>query len=188
MKKPLREYDIHPTHLLRDEYGFNAENRPTFKINPEEVPEKFRSLIPCVERWGIRCDVTRGDYFDKQPLEDVADFYYSVLPQINEIQEWIRTQPEDVTQWSEAAGDFLYFLKAHDDAYQPTDEEIREKEERFKTWKYRQDLKQALSKSETLFRAKDYGNVVELLIPFEDGLDKVWSAKLNFARKKVSQV
>lgn len=186
MKKPLKEFDVRPAHILRDEYGFNAENCPVIKVNPEEVPEALRLLIPYVERWAIACDVTRRDYFDKQPAEDIADFYYSALPLISEVQEWLNTQPEDVAQWPEAAVHFLYFVEAHDEAYQPTDEEVREKEERFKAWEYSQSLKQALIQAESAFGAKEYRIVIELLTPFEDQLDKVWNAKLIFSRKKAA--
>ena len=65
-RPPLKHSDVYPSHVLRDDYGFNAENRPTIVVVSSEVPEHLVSLIPYVERWGIPRDVTRGDYFDRQ--------------------------------------------------------------------------------------------------------------------------
>jgi hypothetical protein len=79
-RKPLKSGDIYPAHILRDEYGMNAENRPYFKIAEKEVPERLHESIPLVERWAIKCDVTREDYFDHQPKQDIANFYYAVEP------------------------------------------------------------------------------------------------------------
>ena len=63
---PLKPGSIHSAEVFRDVYGFTAESAPKIEVNPDEVPEDFRQLIPLVERWAISCDVRRGDYFDKQ--------------------------------------------------------------------------------------------------------------------------
>ena len=104
---------------MRDVYGFTADSAPKIVVNPEEVPEDFRKLIPLVERWAISCDVRRGDYFDKQSDDDIEFFYKSVQPYVDSINEWLDDQDDDVAKWSEAAVHFLYFLKSHDDAYTP---------------------------------------------------------------------
>lgn len=119
MSRPLKEFDVYPSHVLRDEYGMNAANRPTITVNPDEVPESFRPLIPYVERWAIRCDVTRADYFEQQPEADIADFWYHVLPYVKAINLWLDSQPHDLQKWPAAAVHFMYFLKAHCSAYQP---------------------------------------------------------------------
>jgi len=53
------------------------------------VPEQFRHLIPYAERWGIDCDVRRGDYFDKQSASDINDFYAAVKPHWEALNAWI---------------------------------------------------------------------------------------------------
>jgi len=183
-RRPLKSGDVYPADVLRDEYGMNAENRPYFKVAAADVPESLRELIPYVERWAIHCDVTRGDYFDKQPEEDIAAFYYEVLPFIDRIRAWIGEQPENVADWPDAAVHYMYFLKAHAEAYQPTEEELRERAERHATWQHERDLKAAISEAEDAFRSKDYERVVRLLSPFDGELEKVIATKLAFARKK----
>ena len=184
-RRPLKSGDVYSSDVLRDEYGMNAENRPYFQVVVDDVPEDLRPMIPYVERWAIPCDVTRGDYFENQPEEDVVEFYHSVLPNIERINAWLDQQPEDVLKWSEAAVHFMYLLKAHDEAYQPTPEEIRQREERHDQGQHRRALKAAVEESEDAFRAKDFAKVVELLTPFEAELEKINAAKLVLARKKL---
>lgn len=184
---PLKAGDIYPSHILRDGYGFNAANRPYFKVNADDVPESLRELIPYVERWAIPCDVTRCDYFDKQPEEDVAAFYETVLPFTNEIRAWLDQQPENVADWSDAAVHYLYFLKAHGEAYQPTEEELLARAKRNADAQHKLALKSAISKAEDAFRAKDYALVVRTLSPFERELAKIQATKLSVARRKQAE-
>lgn len=182
--KPLKSGDVYPAHVLRDEYGMNAENRPYFKVIVNDVPEALRVLIPLVERWAIPCDVTRGDYFDKQPEVDVADFYHTVLPFTDQINAWLDEQPDDVGDWSDAAIHYMYFLKSHADAYQPTDEEIATWAKGHADWEHQRALKAAVSDAEEAFRSRDYARVVRLLSPFEGKLEKIQATKLALAQKK----
>jgi hypothetical protein len=184
-RRPLKAGDIHPGHVLRDEYGMNAENRPYFTVNADEVPTPLRELIPLVERWAIPCDVTRHDYFDSQPEEDVADFHRTVLPFTDQINDWLDEQPKNVADWPEAAVHFMYFLKAHGEAYQPTEEELRARAQRHAAWQHRRDREAAIADAEEAFHAKKYDRVVRLLSPFESELTKVLAAKLALARKKI---
>jgi hypothetical protein len=183
-RRPLKAGDVYPSHVLRDEYGMNAENRPYFKVLIDEVPEPLRELIPYVERWAIPCDVTRGDYFDKQPDEDVANFYHTVLPFADQIHAWLDEQPQDVGDWPDAAVHFMYFLKAHAESYQPTKEELEARAIRNAKWEHQRALETAITESEEAFRSKDYARVVRLLSPFESELDKIHATKLVLARKK----
>lgn len=187
-RKPLKSGDVYPAHVLRDEYGKNAANRPYFTVAVEEVPETLRGLIPYVERWAIPCDVTRGDYFDQQPEQDVADFYHAVLPFVSQIHAWLDTQPANVADWPAAAIHYMYFLKAHGEAYQPTEEEIRARDQKLAAWQRERDRKEALAAADDAFRYKDYTRVVQLLAPFQADLDKVWTTKLALARKNSPQV
>ena len=116
---PLKPGDVHSAEVFRDVYEFTAESAPKIVVNPHEVPENFRQLIPLVERWAISCDVRRGDYFDKQPDEDIDTFYKTVEPYVDPINKWLDEQDDDVANWSEAAVHFMYFLKSHCDAYTP---------------------------------------------------------------------
>lgn len=183
-RKPLKEGDVYSGDILRNEFGRNAENRPYFKVVIDDVPEALRQLIPYVERWAIPCDVTRGDYFDKQPQEDVANFYHTVLPFTDQINAWLDAQPASVLDWSDAAVHFMYFLKAHAEAYQPTEAELAEKAKRYAESQHQRALEKAVSEAEEAFRVKDYARVVRLLSPFDGELGSIQATKLTLARRK----
>lgn len=184
-RPPLKPGDIYPAHVLRDEYGMNAANRPTIVVDKVEVPEVLRPLISYAERWAIPCDVTRGDYFYAQPEEDIAAFWHGLLPHIGAINQWLDSQPKDVAVWSQAAVHFLYLLKAHSEAYQPTEEEKFALQEKAEARAEQQSRKRAIDKAMDAFQRKDYVAFVEELNPFEVGLETVMKAKLDFARKKL---
>jgi hypothetical protein len=183
---PLKEGDVHPSHVFRDIYGMNAANRPTIIVNPDEVPESLRFLIPQVERWAIPCDVTRHDYFDQQPEEDIVAFWHGVLPFKGAVKEWLDSQSDDVLEWPDAAIHFMYFLKAHGEAYQPTDDERKAWAERDAAWKHKRERENAISIATDAFKRHDYAATVQLLTPYEAELDKIMAAKLQVARKKIS--
>jgi hypothetical protein len=190
-KRPLKVGDTYPGHVLRDEYGMNAENRPTIIVNEIEVPEAFQALIPYVERWAIPCDVTRCDYFDKQSQKDIATFWNDVNPHTEAINNWLDSQPDDIRSWSQAAIQFMYFLKAHAESYyyqyQPTEEEIQARQEIQDVNESKYRRYRAIEKAVDSFKLKDYVTTVELLSPFETELDKIASFKLSYARKKIDK-
>ena len=78
----------------------------------------------------------------------------------------------------------MYFLKAHSEAYQPTEEEKKAHARRLLEWEHLQAFNSAVSESEEAFKLKDYARVVQLLSPFEDELLKISATKLKLARKK----
>lgn len=185
-KRPLKEGDILPAYVLRDEYGFNAENRPYFKVNEEDVPECFKNLIPLVEKWAIPCDVTRGDFFEKQKVKDISKFYNDVEPYVNRINEWLDEQDQDVLKWSEAAVHFMYFLKAHSEAYQPSEEEIVERKKSQALRLSKRAESEAKENSLLAFRERDYKKVVSLLEPYESTLEGVLKAKFELSKKRIT--
>src|SRR5687767_3617229 len=168
-RRPLKSGDVYPADVLRDEYGMNAANRPTIIVDQDEVPEALRPLIPLVERWAIPCDVTRGDYFAQQPEEDIASFWYAVLPRVDAINEWLDSLQSSPT----ASLHFIYFLKAHSEAWQPTEDEKRELERRQAKWAHGRALKEAVTRGVQAFNEQDYPAVVRTLEPFENELGPV---------------
>ena len=78
----------------------------------------------------------------------------------------------------------MYMLKAHDEAWRPTDEERRHREKRLAEFQRKNAIKLAISTALKAFGVAEYGVVIELLAPFEGDLDKVTKAKLAFARKR----
>jgi len=113
--KKIRAFEIHTNAEWR-QLGLTAENRPRISVIPSEVPRRFRSLIPQAERWAIRDDVIRGDYFEKQPKADICKFFYAVEPDADAVKRWMFSFGE-ISDWPKAAIHFMYMLKAHSEAY-----------------------------------------------------------------------
>ncbi len=110
------EFDVGPGDEMQRKYGWYAENRPKFVVNPEELPPNLRDLIPYVERWAISCDITRRDYFEKASEDDIRTFARAVAPRCAEINGWLDTFPRDAKRWPKAATEFLGLLTAISDA------------------------------------------------------------------------
>ena len=103
------EFEIGPGFELQQKHGWYAENRPVIRVNASEVPPHLRDLIGYVERWAIPCDLTRQDYFDKQPEEDVRELAHVIGPREAEINAWLASLQG---KWPEAGSQFMYLLKA----------------------------------------------------------------------------
>ena len=185
-RPPLKHGDVYPAHVLRDEYGRNAANRPVITVDAAQVPESLRDLIPLVERWAIPCDVTRGDYFDHQPEQDIASFWHEVRQRVNAINAWLDSQPQGVQNWPAAAVHLMYFLKAHSEAWQPTEEQRQQIERRRAQHEHDRARTEAVARGLLAFKEHDYPAVVRALEPFATELDAVTTGKLAYARKKVT--
>ena len=103
------EFDIGPAHELQRKYGLYAENRPVIRVEIADVPPALRDLIPFVERWAIPCDITRHDYFDKQPEADLREFARVVGRREKAVNAWLDTIQG---KRPEASSQFMYLLKA----------------------------------------------------------------------------
>jgi hypothetical protein len=103
------EFDTGTGAEMQAKYDWYAENRPMIRVAVSEVPLHLQDLIPYVERWAISCDITRHDYFDKQPEADVREFTRTVSRRQAEISVWLGSikgaRPE-------AANHFTNLLKA----------------------------------------------------------------------------
>jgi hypothetical protein len=187
MKRKDGEFEVGPSWLLQQKYGLYAENRPAIVIDPSQVPEHLRLLIPMAERWGIGCDITRLDYIHRQPREDVRTFYASVLPLRPAIDTWLDSLPDDTAQWPDAAVYFLYLAIAHDDAYEPTEAETRLRDQRWETETRPRRLERASLSAADALRERQFTQVVELLTPFEPYLGRSDLAKLAYAKKHLPQ-
>jgi hypothetical protein len=105
--------DLCPADELQRKYGLYAENRRLIYVDLNEVPAGLRDLIPYVERWAIPCDITRHDYFDKQPEADVREFARIVGRREKEVDAWLDSVQSN---WPKAGYQFMYLLKAWSEA------------------------------------------------------------------------
>ena len=97
-------------------FGKGSENyvRPT--LDPAAVPEAVRPLVPLAEIFGIRDDVTRGDFISKQSDDALRAFCGMMERYKAAYDEFMDSLPKDVKQWSKTAKHFLYLSPAYAEA------------------------------------------------------------------------
>jgi hypothetical protein len=101
---------ILPARELQERYGLYAENRPTIRLDPLRVPAGLRDLVPLAETWGIGDDIIRLDFEEKASPEAKRELLAAVGGRVDQVEEWLRSQPEGGL--SEEAAAFLYLLSA----------------------------------------------------------------------------
>jgi hypothetical protein len=112
----MKHSEILPAWKMQKKYGLYAENRPEIKINPENVPENLRDLIPFAETWGIGDDIIRMDFKEKTPEAEKLKLRDALRGRTGEVQDWLdsfgRSQP-----MSDEAAHFMYMLEALDEMH-----------------------------------------------------------------------
>jgi hypothetical protein len=78
-------FEVASGRVFREKYVLSAENRPTIRLDPLRVPEKFRPWILLAERWGIGDDLNRESCVQQASSEELlelltfGDIYDDVL-------------------------------------------------------------------------------------------------------------
>jgi hypothetical protein len=106
--------EIAPASELKEKYNLTAENRPDINIDPENVPENLRDLIPIAEKWGIGDDVIRDDFEKKTTDFEKEEFTSRLKGRTVEVTAWLDSF-KDGFEMSEEAGHFMYMLEALDE-------------------------------------------------------------------------
>jgi hypothetical protein len=82
-------FEVLPAGEMRRKYGLTAENRPIIKLDPANVPEPLRHLIPLAERFGISDDLVRADFMQKTPAVDLAELRSVAQEHDDFLDEWL---------------------------------------------------------------------------------------------------
>lgn len=89
-KKP-QSHRLMSRYELREKYGGISKDRPALGINPDDVPEVLRPLIPLAEKWGI----VEDDWEPREIMEEVRrdeleDVVEEVSPYVDTVfNEWL---------------------------------------------------------------------------------------------------
>lgn len=101
---------------LMERFGFTAQNRPTITLDPENVPEALRVLIPYAEAWGISDDLIRGDVLDQASPEALSDLVATVGSHDEALNTWLGGSEASSEQPTEAYIAFSALVMAFDEA------------------------------------------------------------------------
>lgn len=69
----VQQYEVLSGKEMRERYNLTAENRPTIILNPENVPDAAKPLIPYAEKWGISDDLIRSAVLNKATIEELKE-------------------------------------------------------------------------------------------------------------------
>jgi hypothetical protein len=82
-------FEVLPVGEMRRKYGLTAENRPSIRLNPANVPPALWLLIPLAERFGVGDDLIRADLVAKTPATDLAAMRAAVEAHGAAFDEWL---------------------------------------------------------------------------------------------------
>jgi hypothetical protein len=90
---------------LREKYGAIPKDRLAPEINPDDVPEMLRPLIPLAEKWGIVEDdwEPRDIVEEKAPRHELEDVVHQVSPYVDTVfNEWLAGPEAEVPEFTTA--------------------------------------------------------------------------------------
>jgi hypothetical protein len=108
-----REPDVAPAGDLQRAYGLECENRPTLRLDPQNVPAHLRHLTPLAEKWGIGDDVIRGDCVDAATEAEKQELHDALYEPYEEITAWLDSFGDELMTDETAA--FMYMQLALDE-------------------------------------------------------------------------
>lgn len=87
-------YQVASGKIFMEKYGLRAENREIIHLNPDNVPNEVKPLIPFAEIWGISDDLIREDFVAKADLRDLQNLIsFMQNIEFEPIDKWL-TSPE----------------------------------------------------------------------------------------------
>jgi hypothetical protein len=101
---------------LMEAFGLTAENRPTIKLNPKNVPNELRPLIPYAEEWGIDDDLIRADVIRKAPPETLNDLVFTVAKYKESLYNWLGGPEAYLDEHTDEYNTFSAMMMAFEEA------------------------------------------------------------------------
>jgi hypothetical protein len=96
-----KPFELLSVEEMRRKYGLFAVNRPAVHLNPRNVPEKLRHLVPYAELWGVGDDLIRDDMVRTAPREALEDLKRVVLAHDDLLDEWLAGPEADSSNSSD---------------------------------------------------------------------------------------
>jgi len=81
-----------------------------YTLDPTQVPESLRHLVPLAREWGIGDDVERMEYIERSSAADREDLVTAIAPHHSEITAWLDSF--GTRAMSDEAAAFMYMQLA----------------------------------------------------------------------------
>lgn len=81
-----------------------------YELQPENVPQHLRHLVPLAEKWGIGDDVERGEFIERASAGDREALIKAIAPRQDAITSWLDSFGTD--PMTDEAAAFMYMQLA----------------------------------------------------------------------------
>ena len=88
-KSQLREFEVLPSGEMQQKYDLYAETCPKITLDPNNVPEELRHIIPLAEKYGVGCDIRRHDLGSKTSEHDKQALSKALKGSHRHIAKWL---------------------------------------------------------------------------------------------------
>ena len=109
-----KQFEILRAGDMQKKYGLYAENRPIITLDPMNVPEAFRHLIPFAEKWVIGDDIMREDFCDKSSQEERDALKKAIEGFSSQIYSWLGGPEAAGPTYTKEYSSFSAMMMEHD--------------------------------------------------------------------------
>ena len=110
----MKHGEILSAKEMKKKYNITSDNYIPPKLNPKNVTETLRDLLPLAVKWGIADDITRDDFEQKASEEEKLELKNALIGRMEEITVWLDSLEKDKPMSDEAAC-FMYMQEAVDE-------------------------------------------------------------------------
>ena len=106
----MKHGEILSTEAMKAKYNLTADRYHPPQLDPGNVPEHLRNLVPLAAKWGIGDDIIRQDFQQKASEEEEQELQDALTGRGEAINEWLDSFSYSGKQMSEEAIAFMYMM------------------------------------------------------------------------------
>ena len=85
----MKRGEILPADEMKAKYNITSNGYKPPRLDPEEVPEHLRNLLPLAAKWGICDDIIRDDFEQKASEVEKQELKNALTGKMAEITKWL---------------------------------------------------------------------------------------------------
>ena len=113
MKPKMRHGEILPADEMKNKYNLTIENYQPPNLDPNQVPDDLRDLLPLAKKWGIGDDIIRDDMRQKSSTAEKRELIQQLEGKTQRINNWLDTFDND--EFTPESSAFLFLLLCHEE-------------------------------------------------------------------------
>ena len=113
MKQKMRHGEILPVDEMKNKYNLTIEYYQPPDLDPNQVPDDLRDLLPLAKKWGIGDDIIRDDMRQKSSTAEKRELIQQLEGKTQRINNWLDTFDND--EFTPESSAFLFLLLCHEE-------------------------------------------------------------------------